>query len=231
MMSAKMVTPGGRVADIGCDHAHTCIYLIKNGIAQFCIGMDVREGPLEKAAQNIALYGSDDKIELRKSYGLDALKPGEVSTIIIAGMGGELVQNILSRDILTGKVSLTVAEIILQPQSKLYEVRDFLDRNGFVIVDEAMSHTDDKFYTSMKILPPAAAASASADTAKKLSGAEKYFGPVLLQRRDSVTQEYIELEYRKKKRLLERISTSDKPEASEKYAQINSIFKMIEGCR
>ncbi len=147
MMSAKMVTEGSVVADIGCDHAHTDIWLVKEGIAKRTIAMDVGEGPLSHASENIRLYGLEAMIETRLSYGLDGLKPGEADSVVIAGMGGTLTTCILNK----GKSVLnTVKELILQPQSDIWMVRRFLREHGFIITDEEMCLEDGKFYNSMR---------------------------------------------------------------------------------
>lgn len=150
LMSARMVTPGSRVADIGCDHAHTDIWLVKEGIASSAIAMDVGEGPLSHARANVRLYSLEDRIEMRLSDGLTALKPGEADTIIIAGMGGTLTTLILQAGIQAARAA---GELILQPQSDVWMVRRFLRRHGFRIVEEEMCIEDGKFYGSMKAVP------------------------------------------------------------------------------
>lgn len=149
MMSAKMVTKGIRVADVGCDHAHTDIWLVKEGIAKHAIAMDVGEGPLSHASANIRLYGLENQIETRLSYGLDELQPGEVDCVVIAGMGGTLTTCILNKG---RKVLEGVQELVLQPQSDIWMVRRFLREHGFVIVDEDMCIEDGKYYNSMRAI-------------------------------------------------------------------------------
>ena len=147
LMSAKMVTKGSRVADVGCDHAHTGIWLIKNDIASKVIAMDVRKGPLEKARENIKLYGLDGIIETRLSDGLEKLSVGEADSIVIAGMGGTLTVEILKNGI---EKAAAARELILQPQSDIGMVRRFLRENGFVITQEKMCKEDGKFYNSIR---------------------------------------------------------------------------------
>ena len=148
-MSAGMVTAGSSVADVGCDHAHTCIWLVKHGVVPKAIAMDVRSGPLSHAEANIRLYGLDEHIKTRLSDGLDALLPGETDTIIIAGMGGTLTVQILERGLDKAKAA---KELILQPQSDLGMVRRFLREHGFRIREEKMCKESGKFYTSMKVV-------------------------------------------------------------------------------
>ena len=83
---ADMVTPGGRIADIGTDHGYVPIYLVEQKKTDHAIAMDVRKGPLARAGENIVRFGCSDRIETRLSDGLAMLKPGEADTVIIAGM-------------------------------------------------------------------------------------------------------------------------------------------------
>lgn len=144
---AGLITPGLRVADVGCDHGYLSIYLCQNNIAKSVIASDVRTGPLSKAAENINTYELSDVIDLRLSDGLKTIDPGEVDSIVMAGMGGNLMMEILeaSKD-----VSSQAKELILQPQSEIRGLRHYLQDNGFLIVSEAMVYEDNKYYPMMK---------------------------------------------------------------------------------
>ena len=78
---AHLVHSGGVVADIGCDHGFTTIYLVMNQLASAGIAMDVADGPLMRAKEHIHQYGLDNRIALRKSDGLQQLVEGEADTI------------------------------------------------------------------------------------------------------------------------------------------------------
>lgn len=216
-MSADMVDRCGVVADIGCDHAHTCIWLIQNGIADRCIGTDVRTGPLQKAAQNLELYECTESVELRLCYGLDAVAPDEADVIIIAGMGGELIRDILERD--EAANGITRRTLILQPQSHAEYVRRWLDDNGYTICDESMCSDDDKFYQTIKAVLTHGASS--------LNEPELYFGPVLIGKGHKVLKELLEIEYRKKKYLLEQIDKSNTAESRAKREEVEHMFSII----
>ena len=114
-------------ADIGTDHAYIPIELIKRGMAKRVIASDVNKGPLEIAAANIRQEGFSDKIETRLGSGLSVLKKGEAGQIIIAGMGGELIQN------------------------SQYELRKYLMSNGFVIQSEDIAVEGFKVYNIMVV--------------------------------------------------------------------------------
>lgn len=146
-MVANMVTRQNRVADIGCDHAHTSIYLAENNISHSIIAMDINEGPLKRARENIALCRLTERIETRLCDGAKGLKPGEADTLLISGMGGGLMLRILTESL---PVVKETAELVLQPQSELTEVRKFIHKNGFAIINEDMLTEDGKHYTAIK---------------------------------------------------------------------------------
>ncbi len=90
-----MVSPGCRLADVGTDHAYIPIYLMQNGVIPQAVAMDINQGPLLRATENIRRYGLTGRIETRLSDGLEKLQAGEADTILIAGMGGLLMVRIL----------------------------------------------------------------------------------------------------------------------------------------
>ena len=132
-MLADMVTAGSRVADVGCDHGLLPIYLVRTGKSPKCLAMDVRKGPLSGAEKHIAFCGLGEYIETRLSDGLMAYHIGEAETLVCAGMGGRLMERILTEG---GEKSRSFAELILQPQSEIPEFRRFLRNAGYLITGE-----------------------------------------------------------------------------------------------
>ena len=147
LRTAGFVSRGNRTADVGCDHAYTSIYLVEQGIAPQVIAMDVNAGPLARAKENVRKFGMEENISLRLSDGLEALLPGETDTILIGGMGGPLMERILSA--YPEKVN-TVKELVLQPQSEIGSFRRFVQRIGFRITEEDMLFEDGKYYTILR---------------------------------------------------------------------------------
>ena len=130
------------VADIGTDHAYVPIELIRSKRAEYVIASDVRRGPLDIARENIKEQGLSDRIETRLGSGRSVLSPGEAETVIIAGMGGELIADILSRDGLTARR----AQLILQPMNSQYELRKWLIENGYTIEREDLENEGNRIY-------------------------------------------------------------------------------------
>lgn len=147
-LCAKNVRLGSTVADIGADHAYIAIWLILNDVCPRAIATDLRSGPLMNAQKNIFKYGVADKIETRLSDGLDAVFPAEVEDIIIAGMGGELIMQIIAR---AGWLRDPTKHLVLQPMSAEVELREFLASQKFKIVSEQAVVSCGKVYTVMSV--------------------------------------------------------------------------------
>ena len=144
---AHLVHSGGVVADIGCDHGFTIIYLVMNQLASAGIAMDVADGPLMRAKEHIHQYGLDNRIALRKSDDLQQLVEGEADTILISGIGGALMERILRE---FPHVTQSAKELVLSPQSEIYKVRHALHDLGFVIAQEEMVFDQGKYYTIIR---------------------------------------------------------------------------------
>ena len=145
---ASMVQPGSRVADIGTDHGYLGIYLLQSGAARHVIACDLRKDPLENARRNAKLFGVDGAMELRLSDGLEKILPDEVDTVVMAGMGGDLIQRILSQCPWRKREGL---QFILQPQSAGNVLRRWLCEDGFEIQREEPVQDGHFLYTVMDI--------------------------------------------------------------------------------
>lgn len=145
---ASMVQPGSRVADIGTDHGYLGIYLLQSGAARHVIACDLRKDPLENARRNAKLFGVDGEMELRLSDGLEKILPDEIDTVVMAGMGGDLIQKILSQCPWRKREGL---QFILQPQSAGNVLRRWLCEDGFEIRREEPVQDGHFLYTVMDI--------------------------------------------------------------------------------
>ena len=141
---ASLVPKGARVCDIGTDHALLPIYLIENNIAEFLIATDIRPLPLENAKKNVTASGVSG-IELRLCDGLSAVKKSEVDTVIIAGIGGEVISGIISRAELIRNQPYPL--LILQPTTSAEALRRYLYENGFEIKTETALKENGKLYS------------------------------------------------------------------------------------
>lgn len=139
----SLLPSGCRLADIGCDHAYIPICAVKQGKADFAYASDVREGPLSRAAENVAEAGLTGRIVLKLANGLDGAEEYRPDTIVIAGMGGELIAEIIDRAtfLKTDKITL-----ILQPMTCADELRRYLLSNGFEILRERLAYEERHIY-------------------------------------------------------------------------------------
>ena len=198
---AGLVTPGLRVCDVGCDHGFISIYLIQQAISPYVIAMDVNRGPLQTAKTHVAGYGLEHQIELRLSDGVHQLTAGEAEALICAGMGGRLIRRILEE----GWEKLShMQEWILQPQSEIGELREYLYQKGCLIAEEEMVKEDGKYYVILKVLPQRQAVPGQAGEGKPTSY-EMVYGPVLLKRKHPVLREFLQQEELQCQKILEAL--------------------------
>lgn len=183
-----MISPQSfAIADVGCDHAYVAIALCQRQLAKKVIAMDVRRGPLAIAKNNVVQYGLGEEIELRLGDGLEELQPGEVDTIIIAGMGGLLMRGILERG-----YSIWTEDchpvLVLQPQSDIGQLRHFLYEKGYMIEKEKMLLEEGKYYTVMRAIYD------DSDCEVDDSEAAWTYGACNLRNRDAILLQYLKKE-------------------------------------
>ena len=162
------------------------------------------------------MHGLDEKIKTRLSDGLEKLLPGETDSIVIAGMGGMLVVKILTQ----GQAVLdSIQELILQPQSDLDAVREYLHRTGFVIVQEEMVFEEGKYYPMMK-----AVHGENTDDRKIWF----LYGRLLLENRHPVLESYLQKEYDSCCKLLEKLSKTATEVSSRRCEELLEKKHLIE---
>lgn len=213
---ASCVPRGSRVADIGTDHGYVPIWLAEQGIAEHAIAMDVRKGPLMRAQEHIAQHKLEDQIETRLSDGLLELRPGEADTVVIAGMGGELMLRIL-RD--GAHVWDSVARFILSPQSELEVFRRGLESMGFAIEEEIMLREEGKYYTVIV---------AARGFMHYEEGFRYRYGDCLIRKKSPVLREYLEQERQKLLTIRERLAAQDSEGARERSLEVEAELCRIK---
>ena len=136
------IKPSTAVADIGCDHGNLEAMLIRQNRADKVIATDISEKSLAKAVALCRTLGIVDRVGFRLGDGLSVLCPGEADTIVIAGMGGILISNILKNNMETART----AELVLCPHSHEGKLRKFLFLNGYQISNECLALEDGRYY-------------------------------------------------------------------------------------
>ena len=188
-MIADLVPPCDTVCDIGTDHGYVAIYLAKKGVAKKVIAADIKEGPLNQADKNIALFNMSDVIETRLSNGFENIGQKEADCAIIAGMGGETIAEILKNE----KGS---THYILQMQTAHRDLREFLSENGFVIEKEAIAREGRKMYTALLC---------TRGEKYSLTETEKEIGPLLIKDRPDLFPDYVKYRLYEIESILEKM--------------------------
>lgn len=161
------IEPTDKVADIGADHGYLTIAMYEKGVKYLQV-VENKKGPLERAKQNLMDY---ENISFSLSDGISKLE-SYIDTVAICGMGGLNIVEILNNNLDTAK---SLKKIIMQANSKTYELREFLSKNGFQIIDEDFIKDSDQYYEII--------IATFKDKKSTLSIPELYFGPILLQKR------------------------------------------------
>jgi len=145
---AAMVDKCDTAVDVGTDHGYIPIFLIKNDICSKVIASDINKGPVEKAKKNIKLEGLEKRIECRLGGGLTVVSPGEANCAVIAGMGGNLIRDILEDSL---DVFKELSFAVMQPVQNPEVLRRYLYESGYNIIDEELCEDEDKFYEIIKV--------------------------------------------------------------------------------
>lgn len=214
---AKMVDHNSRVADIGTDHAYLPIELVKNGRVKFAIASDIGQGPLLNAKKDIEEAGLQDSIETRLGNGLETItKKDEIDTIIVAGMGGKLMTEILNSAWLKG---FHFPTLILEPNVGESGVRSWLMIHGYKIIQEKILAEAGHIYELIKAV--------LTKKVKPLTEKELLFGPVIVQDKEPVFYEkwQNQLEYNQK--LLLNLNRARKKD-TERIKQLEYQIKLIK---
>ncbi len=190
---ANLVTDGMIVADVGTDHGYIPIYLLKMGKCSKAFAMDVNKGPLLRAKEHIKEQGLNEDIETRLSDGVKQLQIGECDAVVIAGMGGALTIKILEE----GKaVFKRLKEFVLQPQSELLKVRQYLVENGYRIVAEDMVLDVGKYYPMMRVI--------NAESSE-YNIVELRYGKLLLTKKHPILHDFLQKEEKTKDNILQNL--------------------------
>ncbi len=178
-------------ADIGTDHAYIPIYLIQQGVCKKAIASDVKIGPVKVADKNINLYNLKNQIETRLGSGLDTIAENEADTIIIAGMGGTLLTELLKTN---EQKASKASSLILQPMNDLHVVRKWLFDHKFDIYDEELAAEGEKIYCVI---------SAKFDGIdKRYEEFQLHIGEKLVNKNDPLLVDYCKMKVRQVDRVL-----------------------------
>lgn len=213
----SMVNKCNVAADIGTDHGYVAEILLKENIAKKIIATDINKGPLSRAVEYLTDVGLSDYCDFRLGNGLTVLEEKEADTIIIAGMGGELISDILNT---SKNIALKTSQLILQPMTAVDKLRKYLYENGFKIIDENIVKEFHHFYFIIK-------AQAGTDKIED----EIYFeiSKHLLTKNDMLMKEYIKKILETNQKIINNLEKTQNPVYNDKIQYLkNKNNKIIE---
>ena len=212
----NLVEDNSIVADIGTDHGIVPYELIKSNKAKKVIASDISEKSLDKLREKLDYLDEPEKIILNVSDGLDNLNEYQVDTIIISGMGGNLIVDILNKNI---DVAKRANCLILGANNSLSVLRKFLHDNSFEIIEEVDLFENAKYYQIIKV---------KVGKQLFLNEYEYEFGKFLIDNKSENLKQYIKQQIENKKTILWNISEKDSDNVKNAIDNINVEIKELE---
>lgn len=216
----KFVPKDSSVADIGTDHGYIPVHLIQHNISKKVIASDISPGSLDKTIEYVSHLNLNDKITPKLGDGLDVLKPNEVDTVIIAGMGGILISKILESN---KEITETIENFIFQPMVASKELRQYLVNNGYSIVDESLAKEGRKFYEI--IFAKRGRSSIQKDVYYEI-------GQKLVENNHPLLREFIEHKKSEIQEIISKLGNNDSNNTKSRYEELKYTlerYKEVEG--
>ena len=212
---AAFVPHGTTLADIGADHAYLAATLVMKGIAWRAVVGDLSAGACAAARRTALTQRLTREIDVRQGNGLSVLTPGEAESIVIAGMGGALIAEILSG---APAVLTSVQTLVLQPMNGAAKLRRWLYTNGWDIVDETLARAGGHLYEIIR---------AEHGAAELPDDVLLHIGARLFEKRDPLLKAHIEAKIAKLTRAAEGMNTSAAARQSAEYRETVSLLAAL----
>ncbi|HBH3639143.1 TPA: SAM-dependent methyltransferase [Clostridioides difficile] len=215
---ASLVSDGKKIADIGTDHGYIPVYLLKEGKVPFAVLADVNKGPLDNAHKEVIQNNLLDKVDLRLGSGIEILEIGEVEEVIIAGMGGILISELLEAK---KEVAHNVEKLILQPMQAQEELRYYLLNNGYEILEEVLVREDFRIYEIIV---------AKYTGKNTIIEDEIYYkvGIKLLENKDSLFNDFIEKKIKTYSSIVNKLEGKNGEAIDKKRKESEVVIKKLE---
>ncbi len=227
---ADEIKKGETMADIGCDHGFLPLYLMEKHKCPKVIMTDVSGGSLKKAETNCKLVKPKGDYELRLGDGIDVLSDGEVDVVVMAGMGGLLIADMLKWNL---KKSRSIKRYILQPRNNPGRLRYFLACNGFSIVKEGLVR-EGKFLCEILTVESGLAPVFTEETPQPVYSAEFEYPAALITVGGDLTEEYLNRHLETEHQILAKIEENANDaqlkgrETRERIARLEDLIKEWE---
>jgi tRNA (adenine22-N1)-methyltransferase len=191
------------------------VYLIRSGRCPRVIASELNEKPFEQARFRVRLYDLEDKIEVRRGDGLKVLSPGEAQEVVVAGMGGNTIKQLL---VAAPEVLNRLDRLVLQPAVDAGDLRLWLADNGWQLVDETLVEEKGRLYVAL-------ATEAGRETTRDRLLVE--IGPRLVEKNDPLLIRYLEKLKEEYQRILSRLARSRSPAAREKAIEVTARLAKV----
>lgn len=186
---SQYISKNDRVADIGSDHGQLAIFLAREKGVLYVYASDNKKGPFSQLRQAVKDSQLENIIHLGLKDGLSDL-PSEVDTVIIAGMGGDLIADILNQGI--DKLD-RIRKLVLAPNNSEENLRKVVSYLGFSFKDETVVYEDGHYYDIMVLV----------NDGCMVCGLETLFGPINLIKKETLFLQKWQEIYQKNERLLQ----------------------------
>ena len=213
---ADLVSEGQIVADVGTDHGYIPIYLLETKKCEKAIAMDINKGPLLRAKEHIAEHGLNQKIQVKLSDGVKALSAGECDCVVVAGMGGALAVKIMEEG---REIFKSPREFVLQPQSELAKVRQYLWENEYCVIAEDMVLEDGKFYPMMKV---------KSGSSNPYTQVELRYGRELLMQKHPILKIFLEKEMQTKEMIRGNLESESGEHIENRKKELQEELLLVE---
>lgn len=180
LVLTEMIIKGENTADIGADHGELAKFLVQNQLVPRVIASELGDGPYLRLLAGLKDSPCRKQIELRQGDGLTILEPGEVVNVVIAGLGGDAMVEILSRD---WQEAASFKRFVFQPMSRAGALRQELSRNGWPILDERLVEENGRLFVAISSSP--------GNKPYRLSALEIDIGPLLLRSENILRTRYL----------------------------------------
>lgn len=225
---ADFIEPGESVADIGTDHGFLPIALWEQGKSPHVVLSDINSGPLEKARFNINKHFPEKEFDIRIGNGIQTIGPAEVDSIVIAGMGGLLIAEILGNDLERSK---SYKKLILQPRNAQSKLRAWLLENGFEIRDEVLVRERKYLCEIIVAAPDFSRQEKEPSVTIDPDSIDLEISPILFAKKDPLLVEFIENKIRIESEVHDAIEAGAVKNKAEKLRKSEERIKLLHTLR
>ncbi|MEW6623550.1 MAG: class I SAM-dependent methyltransferase [Bacillota bacterium] len=218
----KHINPDSIVVDVGTDHALLPIYLISSNLTSRVIGIEIKEKTFLKAVKSVEKYGLGDRIQILLGDGLEPVKHTKVDIVVICGIGGKTIMNILKRGMPFLK---NVPKLILQPMNGVVDLRHFLLTHGWTLVDEELVMDAGRLYEILVTEP---------GQSQELEDLLVEVGPILYQKKHPLLPMLIQGKIKRYAHIANSLEKSGNAAARERInyylAKVSFLERMLVSC-